>query len=77
MNYFAQAYLPHNFTEYIIQGHFYRLVEKKFEIDTGDIENNILAELPNGIKRGFCLAKYLSQLCLYDKEDIVFFSVYR
>ena len=38
------------------------------KIDTGVIVNRIIKDLPDCIKRGFRVAKYLSQFCIRNKE---------
>ena len=35
-------------------------------VDPGKIENDLIKYLPDGIRRGFRLAKYLTQLCVFD-----------
>ena len=68
----AQAYLPHTMEEYVGKGMIYRLASKGSydDIDTGQIENDIIKDLPEGIKRGFRLAKYLTQFCIYDNHEL-------
>ena len=69
----AKQYLPRTIIEYIENRLIYRLVDRD-QIDTGEIENNIIKDLPDDIKRGFRLAKYLTQLCVYDHMEISFES---
>ena len=58
----AATFLPLSWVRYVDRGDVYQLVRLQ-KLDTGIIENNILKDLPTGVKQGFRIAKYLLQYC--------------
>ena len=56
----AASFLPNDLQAYAERGMLYRLIGQKSS-DTGLIENEIMAGLPPGKKRGFRIAKFMLQ----------------
>ena len=85
LNTSAKLYLPKTIAEYTEHGSVYRLMvgETAVElglvgettVDTGEIENDLIKDLPDGIRRGFRLAKYLTQLFIFDDSMLLSESV--
>ena len=65
----ALSMVPFDLDEYIKRGDVYRLINRQ-DIDTGIIENDLLKQLPEGVKRGFRITKFLVNTIFRDVTPV-------